>query len=150
MKNNAYRIAWLLILTVGLNFNLNAQINTLNDVRNEITTVSEKEINAFKMGDCQTLGNFIDDNATLFLNGKRAPGKKMLIGFCRNIERPFEKASKVEMEYIPISYNSAYVIRTMEFSKNEKIYKREIVTKIWVRGESGWKIVHLHSTITKV
>jgi hypothetical protein len=148
-KNICHRIA-ITILTIGSIVGLNAQEDSLEDIKSEIIEVSEKEINAFKTGDCQTLDGFIDEDATLYLNGRKAPSKKMLIGFCNQIERPFEKPSMIGMEYLPISDSSAYVIRTMEFSKNEKVYKKEVVTKIWVKGGSGWKIVHLHSTITKL
>ena len=148
MKNKVNSRVVISILLIGSLFNLNAQENSLDDIKSEITEVSEKEINSFKIGDCQTLSSFIDDNATFYLNGKKVPGKKMLIGFCNSIERPFEQASRVEMKFLPISKNSGYVLRTMEFSKNEHVYKKEMVTKIWIKGLDGWKIVHLHSTIT--
>lgn len=148
MKNTIYTKISIVFLAIGSSFSINAQEYNAEDIKLKIKEVSEKEINAFKTGDCKTLSSFIDDNATFYLNGKKAPSKKMIIGFCNSIERPFEQAAKVEMEYLPISKNSGYAVRTMEFSKEGKAYKREIVTKIWVKGENGWKIVHLHSTIT--
>ncbi|MBW2938063.1 hypothetical protein KXJ69_08090 [Aureisphaera sp. CAU 1614] len=150
MRKIIWQLVLIATLTTGSISCLSAQENNLKDVESEIIEVSEKEINAFKNGDCETLDGFIDENATLYLNGRKAPNKNILIGFCNQIERPFEKPSFVGMEYLPISDSSAYVIRTMEFSKNEKVYKKEIVTKIWFKGSSGWKIVHLHSTITKL
>jgi hypothetical protein len=150
MRKNIYNIVSIAILSIGSIFSLNAQEDNLKDVKSEIIELSEKEINAFKSGDCQTLDGFIDANATLYLNGRKAPSKKMLVDFCQKVERPFEKPSFIGMEYLPLSDNSAYVVRTMEFSKNEKVYKKEIVTKIWVKGSTGWKITHLHSTITKL
>ena len=138
----------LIILAFSFFTNAGAQTQTsLEKVKSELEEVSAKEINAFKTGDCDALDSFIDDKATLYMNGRKVPGKKMLISFCERIPRPFEKPSLIKMEYLPLSTHSGYVIRTMEFSKDEQVYKKEIVTKIWLKGNSGWKIVHLHSTI---
>ena len=63
------------------------------------------------------------------------------------LNRPFEKSSTIETKFYPLDSNSAYVVRIMEFAKNDHLYKREIVTKIWKRTNEKWKIVHLHSTI---
>ena len=109
--------------------------------------MTDIEINAMKSGDCQTLINLLTDDVTFYLNGRKAPSKEMIFGFCNNVPRPFEQPSNITTDYLPLSQNSAYVVRTMEFSKEEKVYKKEIVTKIWIRGEDGWKMAHLHSTI---
>jgi len=150
MKKNIHKFALLAILVFSTFLNINAQEKNIEDLKSEIIEVSEKEINAFKSGDCQALDGFIDEKATFYMNGRKAPNKQMILGFCRQVQRPFEKPSLTEMEYMPISDNTAYVVRTMEFSKDEKIYKKEIVTKIWVKGTDGWKIMHLHSTISKL
>ncbi|NNE32421.1 MAG: hypothetical protein HKN40_08635 [Winogradskyella sp.] len=112
--------------------------------------LTDIEINAFRTGDCQTMSDLIDENATYYLDGMKAPSKDMIIGFCNRIQRPFEKPSNVTTNYFPISNKSAYTIRIMEFAKEGNVYKKEIVTKIWVKGEDGWKISHLHSTIKKL
>ncbi len=139
--------ALLLALFLSSMLIVNAQTNELTSVKSKIMELTDIEIDAFKTGDCQTMGDLIDDNATFYLDGMKAP-KEMIIGFCKRIQRPFEAPSKVTSEFLPISNNSAYVVRIMEFSKDGKLYKKEIVTKIWVKGEDGWKIAHLHSTIT--
>ena len=128
----------------------NAQTIGLERVKSKIMDLTDIEINAFRTGDCQTMSDLIDENATFYLDGKKAPNKEMILGFCKRIPRPFEKPSKLETQYIPLSDNSAYVIRTMEFSKNDKVYKKEVVTKIWHKGDDGWKIKHLHSTIKEL
>ena len=127
-----------------------AQEHPLAHVKSEIMALSEQEINAFRSGDCQTMIDFLADDVSFYANGNKAPGKEMIFGFCKRIARPFETPSKLETEYFPISEHSAYVVRIMEFSKDDNVYKKEIVTKIWVKGESGWKIVHLHSTIKEL
>lgn len=138
-----------LLLAIFLNSVLivKAQTNGLEYVKSEIMKLTDIEINAFRAGDCKTMGDLIDDNATFYLDGKKAPSKEMIIGFCNRVQRPFEKPSKVTSDFFPTSNNSAYVVRIMEFTKDGKLYKKEIVTKVWVKGKEGWKISHLHSTI---
>jgi len=128
-------------------FQLSAQSPDLSHVKSALEKLNEGEIEAFKNGDCNQLSEYIDDDVSIFLNGRKG-SKKKLIGFCRMVERPFEKPSHVDMEYIPISAESGYVLRTMEFSKDGVMYKNELVTKLWMKKESGWKIVHIHTTIS--
>ena len=129
---------------------IQVQEENLEDVKSIIIELSEREINAFKSGDCATMINLFADNITFYANGRKAPNKEMILGFCKRIPRPFEEPSYLQTEYIPISNNSAYLIRTMEFSDGEKVNKKEVVTKIWIKGKDGWKISHLHSTIKKI
>ena len=152
LKTNSMRFNIVLssILLLGTIPTLNAQKENLESVKAKIMELSEMEIDAFKKGDCETMANLLDDNISFYANGRKAPNKEMILGFCNRIPRPFEKPSYLTSEYIPISNNSAYVIRIMEFSKDGKVYKKEIVTKIWVKGIDGWKIVHLHSTIKEL
>ena len=145
-----YKIIYFLICFLGFVINISAQEETLADVKSQIIELSEIEINAFKNGDCETVINLFADDLTFFANGRKAPSKEMILNFCKRVPRPFEKPTLIETEYIPISVNSAYVIRIMEFSKETKVYKKEIVTKIWVKGINGWKITHLHSTIKEI
>ncbi|MGY8916220.1 MAG: nuclear transport factor 2 family protein [Flavobacteriales bacterium] len=145
-----YKKIYFSIFFLASVLNLNAQEENLADVKSEIIKLSEIEINAFRNGDCETMIDLLADDITFFANGRKAPSKEMILGFCKRVPRPFEKPSLLEIEYIPISKNTAYVIRIMEFSKNEKVYKKEIVTKIWIKGIKGWKIAHLHSTIKEI
>ena len=112
--------------------------------------MTQLEIEAFKSGECDKFIDLFDDNITFYADGRKAPNKEMILGFCKRVPRPFEKPSSIEMEYFPLTKNSAFVVRTMEFAKDEKVYKKEFVTKIWVKGSNGWKITHLHSTIKKL
>ena len=127
-----------------------AQVTDLEKIKAEIEEVSLQEIEAFKIGDCDSVSSFMDDKATFYMNGKQIPHKSVLIGFCKKIPRPFEKPSSVSMNYFPIDLNTAYVVRVMEFSKESKVYKKEVVTKIWVKKDEKWRITHIHSTITEI
>lgn len=143
----SYKLVYFIVFFTGFVLNINAQEENLDDVKSKIIELSEIEINAFKNGDCETLIDLFSDDLTFFTDGRKAPGKEMILSFCKRVPRPFEKPTLIETEYIPISKNAAYVIRVMEFSKDGEIYKKEIVTKIWIKGINGWKITHLHSTI---
>ena len=128
----------------------NAQNENLGEIKSEIMDMTQLEIEAFKSGECDKFIDLFDDNITFYADGRKAPNKEMILGFCKRVPRPFEKPSSIEMEYFPLTKNSAFVVRTMEFAKDEKVYKKEFVTKIWVKGSNGWKITHLHSTIKKL
>jgi ketosteroid isomerase-like protein len=144
------RFPLIALLAFAAIFNSNAQIMELDEVKTQIIEMNDKEMGAFKSGDCKTFIDLIADDATFYLDGRKAPKKEMIFGFCNRVPRPFEKASNVTIDFFPTSKNSAYVIRIMEFSKDEKVYKKEIVTKIWLKGDDGWKISHLHSTIKEL
>lgn len=146
----SFKKIWFIIFLFGVTLNLFAQEENLADVKAKIIEMSEIEIDAFKNGDCETLIYLLADDITFYANGRKAPSKEMILGFCKRVPRPFEKPSSIETQYFPISMNSAYVTRIMEFSKNGNVYKKEIVTKIWVKRENEWKIVHLHSTIIEL
>ena len=140
----------IFFMVVWLGTNLQAQEDNLEYVIEEIKRITLVEIEAFKTGDCDKAISFMDENITFYGNGRKAPSKEFIKAFCFRITRPFEKPSSVDTKYYPLSPNSAYVIRTMEFAKDNKVYKKEIVTKVWKKGESGWKIMHLHSTIKQI
>jgi hypothetical protein len=44
-----------------------------------------------------------------------------------------------------ISADGGYVVKVMTFPGSNRI---EVVTKVWRRGASGWRMVHLQSTVT--
>ena len=141
------KVTTFLILTFSLWINLQAQENAFESVRAELQHMTEMEQQAFITGDCEKVISLMDDNITFFANGRKAPSKMMIQNFCENIPRPFEKPSSNNSEYYALTENSGYVIRIIEFSNDEVVYKKEIVTKIWKKDESGWKIKHLHSTV---
>lgn len=150
MFNHEFRVLTFLLFALLVTIKTNGQQNNLENIKSEIMVMTKMEIAAFKSGECEKFIDLFDDNITFYADGRKAPSKEMILGFCKRVSRPFEKPSTVEMEYFPISENSAYVVRTMEFTNDEKVYKKEVVTKIWVKAPSGWKIKHLHSTIKKL
>lgn len=137
----------LFFIAIWFGTNLQAQEDNLEIISEEIEQITNIEIEAFKSGDCDKAISFMDENITFYGDGRKAPSKEMIKAFCFRLTRPFEKPSSIDTKYYPLSRNSAYVIRIMEFTKNEKVYKKEIVTKVWKKSDVGWKIMHLHSTI---
>ena len=141
------------VLLVGIllnGINLHAQQGHLDAVKLELERITELEIEAFKNGDCDTAINFMADNITFYGNGRKVDSKETIRNFCKRLTRPFEKPSSIETKFYPLDSKSAYVVRIMEFAENNKIYKKEIVTKIWKKMNANWKIVHLHSTIKQL
>lgn len=108
--------------------------------------MNEKEQAAFKTGDCEELLSLMDDAITFFLNGRKVPSKDIFLNFCQKIPRPFAEPTTSDTKIHPLTENSGYVVKTMEFQVEGKVDKKEVVTKIWKKDEGGWKMVHLHST----
>ena len=137
----------ILILSLMFGVTIQAQEDKLKLVKMEIERLTEAEIEAFKQGDCDTAVEYMDDNITFYGNGRKIPSKDIIKKFCFGLNRPFEKPESIDTQINPLTERSAYVVRVMEFKKADKIYKKEIVTKVWKKGKYGWKIMHLHSTI---
>ena len=142
-----YNIAFALVLLAGITGNLIAQEALLEQVKAEIQAVTEKEEQAFKVGDCETLMSLMADNITFYANGRPSPPRNRIRDFCENIPRPFADLASANLTVNPLSAHAGYVVRTRAFDKNEQIRVHEIVTKIWNRIDGEWKMVHLHSTV---
>jgi ketosteroid isomerase-like protein len=137
-------------VVIGSSNSICAQDISLEQVKLEVEEVTLKEQGAFKDGDCETVLNLMHDDITFYANGRSAPSKNVIKKFCEDIPRPFKGLSTGNLTVYPLTSNSAYVVRTLEFEKNEKILVREIVTKIWNRFNGEWKMVHLHSTVKEI
>ncbi len=140
----------LILLIFGINGNLQGQDNSLEMVKQEVKEVTLKEQEAFKNGDCDTVMSLMADNITFHANGRPAVPKSVVERFCYNIPRPFQKASKQNLSVYPLNKDVAYVVRTLEYDKNEEVKISETVTKIWNRIDGKWMMVHLQSTIIEV
>lgn len=92
----------------------------------------------------------MDENITFYANGRHAPSKEMISMLCQKIPRPFNELGSENLEVYPLTANSGYVVRKLEYDKNDRIKVKEVVTKIWKKSNDQWKIVHLHSTVKEV
>ncbi len=119
-------------------------------VKLEIQESVMAEQNAFRTGDCDTVLDFMAENITFLANGRKVPSKKMIGKFCTTIPRPFKKATTNEVTIYPLTVNSGYEIRTLEYPKDEHTKMLEYVTKIWRKTAGKWRIIHLHSTVKEL
>ena len=128
----------------------NGQSYDSSMVRTEIEKAALAEQNAFKEGDCDKVLDYMDDEITFLANGRRAPSKMMIGKFCTTIPRPCESPTVDKLEIHPISETTGYVIRNIEYPKDEKTKISEYVTKIWKKTDGKWRITHLHSTVKEM
>ncbi len=127
-----------------------AQLNDLEIIRAEIKEIALTEQEAFKNGDCNTVVSLMADDISFFANGRAVPSKAIVEKFCNSIPRPFQELTYENLDIVALNPNTGYVVRILEFDKDEQTKIKEIVTKIWNKTESGWKMVHLHSTVKEI
>lgn len=139
-----------IILIFNISNTIKAQTYDLTSVESEIREAALKEQNAFKKGNCNKVLNLMDQNITFLANGKKVPSKEIIRKFCNSIPRPFKTAAIDKLDIYPLTNDTGYVIRTLEYPNDEKTKKQEYVTKIWKKTNGKWKITHLHSTVKKV
>ena len=127
-----------------------AQNLDITKIKSEIQEASLKEQKAFKEGNCDQVLQLMANEITYLANGRKVPSKEIIAKFCNSIPRPFKKADIDTLEIYPISNESGYTIRTLEYPNDEKTKMQEYVTKIWKKSDGEWKIIHLHSTVKEV
>ena len=135
-----------LLVAFALTVTVKAQHTDLSQVKTAITTAALKEQQAFKIGDCDTVLSFMEEEITFLANGRRVPSKEVVGKFCNALKRPFKPAEVDELVIYPLTENSGYTIRSFEYTVDEK-KTIEFVTKIWRKTKGAWKITHLHSTV---
>jgi len=134
------------ILIVGLLMVLFAVDAQSSD---ELLAVAMEEQKAFKEGDCNKIESLIDTEVTFYVNGRRMTHEQVG-SFCRAIKRPFGSGrSPIEDTITPyrISETLGYTVRDFRWTNADKLVIHEVVTKIWLKGEDGWKIIHFQSTV---
>jgi hypothetical protein len=117
----------------------------------ELISVSAKEQEAFKRGDCETVKMSFDDNAQVYLNGKKVPSVEMLYNFCKSVPRPFSKPGENKLYAYAISNSTGYTVRILDLEDKDSLgnYTREVITKVFNKIDDKWKIVHMNSSISK-
>lgn len=128
----------------------NAQTTDFIQVKAEIKQAATQEQNAFRNGECEIVLALMDNNITFLANGRRAPSIEMISKFCGTIKRPFKEPILDSIETYPLTNDSGYSIRTLEYPKSETTKMQEFVTKIWKKIDGQWKIIHLHSTVKEI
>ncbi|NHF60857.1 SnoaL-like domain-containing protein [Flavobacteriaceae bacterium TP-CH-4] len=140
----------VLFLVLGTINRTSAQTEDMEAVKTEIQATALREQQAFKSGDCTTVLNLMESDITFLANGRRVPSKGVVGKFCNSIPRPFKKPTMDTLQIYPLSSDTGYAIRTLEYPKDEKTKMKEFVTKIWRKTNGEWKISHLHSTVREL
>ncbi|WP_299211608.1 nuclear transport factor 2 family protein [uncultured Aquimarina sp.] len=149
MKNYLTSILFILFFCITSEY-VNGQSFDYDTVKLEMTAAIKAEQNAFKAGDCDKVLEAMEENITFLANGRKAPSKMMIGKFCNSIPRPFKTPTIDKLEIYPLTSDTGYVVRTLEFPKNEKTKTLEYVTKIWKKTDGKWRISHLHSTVKDI
>ena len=115
----------------------------------ELLAVVMEEQDAFKEGDCEKVESLMAEDITFYANSRKM-SREQVGRFCRSIKRPFGAGrDSIEDTITPhrISETLGYTVRDFRwYDKNEKIV-HEVVTKIWHKDDSGWKMIHFQSTV---
>jgi ketosteroid isomerase-like protein len=125
-------------------------------VRAEVEEQHRREQKAFVEGDCETVVSFYSDEATIYRGGRRVDDLSEALEFCRKLPRPFTREGEppeISDRFYVLSGNAAHFVRTIDFApvaEESPAFKREVVTKVWLKTNDGWKIVHFHSSTQTV
>jgi len=115
----------------------------------ELLAVVLEEQKAFEEGDCDKVESLISEEVTFYANTRKM-SRERVGNFCRSIKRPFGAGrSPVEDTITPyrISDKLGYTVRDFRWQDENNRVVHEVVTKIWRKGENGWKMIHFHSTV---
>ncbi len=145
-KNGVLAFLFVSLATISLQ----AQTIDLESVKSEIKVAALKEQNAFKNGDCEEVFALMEPNITFLANGNKIPSKKVVEKFCNSLPRPFKEPILDTLEIYPLTAESGYTIRILEYENEDQTKMQEFVTKIWRKTDGKWLITHLHSTVKKV
>ena len=116
---------------------------------NELLSVVKEEQGAFEQGDCDKVESMIAQDVTFYANGRKM-NREQVGKFCRSIKRPFGAGrAPIEDTVTPylIDENLGYTIRDFRWQDENQRVVHEVVTKIWSKGENGWKMIHFQSTV---
>lgn len=115
----------------------------------ELLAVVTEEQDAFKEGNCEKVESLMAEDITFYANSRKM-SREQVGRFCRSIKRPFGSGrDSIEDTITPhrISETLGYTVRDFRwYDKNENVV-HEVVTKIWRKDDSGWKMIHFQSTV---
>ncbi|WP_204345619.1 amidohydrolase family protein [Psychroserpens algicola] len=119
-------------------------------IKSEIKSAALIEQEAFKNGKCSKVMSMMHDSITFLANGRKVPSKSVIEKFCNTIPRPFKTPTIDKLDIYPLTHETGYSIKTLEYPFDEDSKMQEFVTKVWKKTEDKWNIIHLHSTVKKV
>jgi len=115
----------------------------------ELLAVVLEQQEAFKEGNCNKVESFMDEEITFYANNRRM-NREQVGNFCRSRKRPFGAGRPpVEDTVTPyrVSETLGYTVRDFKWQDKSDRVIHEVVTKIWSKQESGWKMIHFQSTV---
>ncbi len=122
---------------------------TLAHSSDELLAIAYEEQAAFKEGDCDKVQALMAEDITFYANSRKMTGEQ--VGkFCRSIKRPFDAGrAPISDTLTPrkLSETLGYTVREFSFQDQDGRVVKEVVTKIWLKGEDGWKMIHFQSTV---
>lgn len=135
-----------IMITAGLLCLLLAAPGRASD---ELLSIVLEEQQAFEQGDCDKVESLLHEDITFYANGKKMT-REQVGNFCRSIPRPFGAGraplADTTTPYV-LSETSGYTVRDFLWQgKNDRVV-HEVVTKVWRKDDSGWKMIHFQSTV---
>jgi len=110
----------------------------------ELIEMNRLEQEAFVAGNCEELLDLLADDISFYANGREMT--KAAVGvFCERIPRPFPGTGETQLRIQAVSPDAGYVVKTMTFPGTPRV---EVVTKVWRKGDDGWRMEHFQSTVT--
>ncbi len=115
----------------------------------ELLAVAHEEQAAFKEGDCDKVQSLMAEDITFYANSRKVSFEQ--VGkFCRSMKRPFGAGRPPISDTVTpykVSETLGYTVRELRFHGKDERVVHEVVTKIWSKGEDGWKMIHFQSTV---
>jgi|GEM_PF-3216457 len=115
----------------------------------ELLAVAHEEQAAFKEGDCDKVQSLMAEDITFYANSRKM-SREQVGKFCRSMKRPFGAGRAPISDTITpykVSETLGYTVREFKFHDEDERVVHEVVTKIWSKGEDGWKMIHFQSTV---
>ncbi len=115
----------------------------------ELLAVAHEEQEAFREGDCDKVLSLMAEDITFYTNSRKM-SREQIGKFCRSMERPFSAGRTPISDTITpykVSETLGYTVREFRFHNKDDRVVQETVTKIWLKGEDGWKMIHFQATV---
>ncbi len=137
---NRYKIPFGLILLL---------LAALAHSSDELLAVAEEEQEAFREGDCDRVLSLMAEDITFYTNSRKM-SREQIGKFCRLMKRPFGAGRAPISDTITpykVSETLGYTVRELRFHDKDERVVQETVTKIWSKGDDGWKMIHFQATV---
>jgi ketosteroid isomerase-like protein len=122
-------------------------------IADSVTTLETAMNRAVDSTDCDRGLSYIGDQAPLFVSGAHVvDSHQQLLQACQAMVAPRTGAhfTTDRVHAYALSLNAAYVVRegryAIDYRDGHQKTERLVMTTIWNRGPTGWRLVHLHES----